>query len=48
MMNRTACRVGGAGGYVGRLALVTVAVAGAACASGGGGPAMTAAEARPS
>ncbi len=37
MMNRTAWRVGGTGGYGGRLALVTVAVAGAACASGGGG-----------
>ena len=45
MRNRTAWRVGGACGYVGRLALVTVAVAGAACASGGGRVVMTEAEA---
>ena len=38
-------RVGGAGSYVGRLALVSVAAVGAACASGGGGQAvMTRAE----
>ena len=45
MRNSAWSPTGGPGGYIGRLALFAVAVAGAACASGGSRVAMTGAEA---